>query len=101
MFENIKLSARDFTKLHAIARSQVRVQGSFDPVQRADLLATLDEQTVQIDVIRDLSGFPDADEFDVLNSIGFDGEVFRRAERAEDHVARRKAGGEVHSCLVA
>jgi type I restriction enzyme R subunit len=54
-----------------------------DSVQRDALLASLEDETVQVEVLRDLTTFPDADEYDVLRSVAFGGEIFRRTERAQ------------------
>jgi type I restriction enzyme, R subunit len=69
-------------RTHYPSEAELR-DGWVDPAERTAFLAALAEETVQVEVLRDLTTFPDADDYDVLRSVAFGGDVFRRTERAQ------------------
>lgn len=54
-----------------------------DRAARASLLDDLSAASIELDVLRDVLGVPDADEFDLLANLAFEQVMLRRAERAE------------------
>ncbi len=60
-----------------------------DPVQRAEIIAALEERGISLDELRNNANQPDADPFDLLCHIAFNAPLRTRRERA-DHMKRSK-----------
>ena len=54
-----------------------------DLEQRAEIIASLEEKGVDLDLLADASGHPEADPFDLLCHVAFDAPLLTRRERAE------------------